>query len=203
MPLSFCPNVSVADGAVMFSLTLRGLLWRLIKPVAALFLKRLYARVQFLSDAILVQRGILVRRSIKIHKNNIKCFCVDRGPLMRILRLYTLSVIVKGETDGIDSRIIVLPVCNSREAEFVEKGLKAFVFPEKDTLVCTGERFFKKRTVLFRKREIGAVFIGRYIFSRKCSVKLILRSQKRNKVKLYGIEPQKAKTLLKLIERLE
>ena len=192
--------MSAASGAIMFSFGLRGLLWRIAKPVVALFLKRLYARVQINEDSLLIQKGIFLRRRICIPKNNIKCFCVDRGPLMRITRLCTVSIVARGETEGRDSRIIALPVCSSREAIFVEKSIKEKLLPEKGTIRCVGERFFRKRTALFRKEDIGAVFIYRYTFSHKCKLKLILRSDKRNTVKLYGIEPQSAETVFNLIK---
>ena len=194
--------MSVASGAIMFSFGLRGLLWRIAKPIVALFLKRLYARVQINEDYLSVQKGILLRRRICIPKNNIICFCVDRGPLMRITRLCTVSIMARGETDGRDIRIIALPVCSVNEADFVEKSVKEKLLPEKDTIRCVGEQFFKKRTAIFRKRDIGAVFIYKYVFSRKCKLKLKLRSDKRNTVKLYGIEPQRADKVFNLIKNM-
>ena len=156
--------------------------------------------MQINENGLLVQKGILLRRRIYIPKSNIKCFCVDQGPLMRIMRLCTVSIVARGESDGKDCRIMALPVCSMREADFVEKSIKEKLLPEKHTIKCIGERFFKKRRVIFKKDNIGAVFIYKYIFSKRCKLKLILRSDKRNTVKLYGIESQTAETVLSLIK---
>ncbi len=182
----------MASGANMLSFGLRGLLWRIIKPVFALFLKRLYSRVRFMDNGLLIQRGILVRRRTYIGKDGIRCFCIDYGPIMRMFGLCSVSIVARGETKGIDSRVWVLPLCSMREANFVEKCLKEQLLSQKQVLRCSGERFYKKRTVLFVKEDIGAVFLSAFVFSKKCSLKFVLYSNKRTVVKLYGIKREKA-----------
>ena len=180
-------------GADMFKLSPFGIVLKLLKSIAALFIKKLHSRIVKRDGFCEVRSGIVLRRRIYIRPSSVKCVCIEQGPVNTLFKMFTLFVTIKGENALSDIKVLVLPLCTIDEVYAVANECFGGFLSQKGVICFKGERFFKKRSVFCHNRDIGSLKLSRWRNGEAYTLKVTLRSKHKNTVKVRGLKNEQGK----------
>lgn len=178
------------------------LLLRVAKPIALLFVKKLYSRVVIQGNYLEVRSGIIVRRRIYIRRDAVKCVTFECGPMLRLFHRVALFATFKGESGGVDSRILLLPIVSEQEAKNMANQWFCGFLSQKGVLCLKGRHFFRERTVYCRCEYIGSIKLT-VRSGKRCSLKVILHSKRKNTVKVCGLPIECGEKIYKTLTMYE
>lgn len=180
----------------MFRFSPHLLLLRVLRPIALLFVKKLYSRVVVKGDIIEVRSGIILRRRFYMRRNAIKCVCIEQGPMLRLFRRFSLFATFKGEGDGVDSKVLLLPIVTLTEAkERADRYFYRFLL-QKGVFCFKGRRFLREKQIYCRCKDIGSIKLTKWA-GRSCSLKITLHSRRKNTVKVCGLPIERGEEIFK------
>lgn len=174
------------------------LVLRIIKPVATLFVKRLYSRVVIRNDFLEIRGGVIFRRRIYVAYKSVKCISIEQGPILRFFKRFSLYATFKGEGDGVDTSALLLPFATLTEVKAKATECFGRFLSQKDVMCLKGRRFIINRTVYCRIKDVGSARLSRWLGGRKHSLKIVLHSNHNNTVKVCGLSAEKGNAFFKL-----
>ena len=186
----------------MFRFSPHLLLLRVLRPIALLFVRKLYSRVVIKGAFIEVRSGIIIRRRIYVRRDAVKCVCIEQGPILRFLRRFSLSATFKGEGERVDSKILLLPIVTLCEAQMRTNEYFNGFLSQKGVYCFKGRRFLHEKRLYCRREDIGSVKLTQWPWCR-CSLKIALHSRHKNAVKVCGLPIERGETLYKTLQKNE
>lgn len=188
--------------ANMFRFSPHLLLLRVLRPIALLFVRKLYSRVVIKGAFIEVRSGIIIRRRVYVRRNAIKCVCIEQGPILRFFRQFSLVAIFDGESKRVDSKVLLLPIVTLCEAQTHANECFNGFLSQKEVFCFKGRRFLREKRIYCRREDIGSVKLTRWPW-RRCSLKITLHSRHKNAVKVCGLPIERGETLYKTLQKNE